>query len=94
MFSYVSLEQRVPPEHPLRPLRLMVDTALAGLGERFAELYAQTGRPASHPPPSADDQPTGPFPPPPPARPAPPERLGDAAEDGFSQKGADPRVPG
>jgi len=49
LFSYISLEQRVPPEHPLRPLRLMVDTALAGLGERFEELYAQTGRPSIAP---------------------------------------------
>ncbi len=27
VFSYVSPEQRVPPDHPLRPLRAMADEA-------------------------------------------------------------------
>jgi transposase len=49
LFSYVSLEQRVPPEHPLRALRQMVDTALMGLWDRFEALYAQTGRPSIAP---------------------------------------------
>jgi transposase len=49
LFSYVSLEQRVPPEHPLRTIRQMVDTALVGLWERFEALYAQTGRPSIAP---------------------------------------------
>ena len=49
LFSYLSLEQRVPPEHPLRTIRQMVDTALAGLGERFAAVYAETGRPSIAP---------------------------------------------
>jgi transposase len=49
LFSSVSLEQRVPPEHPLRTLRQMVDTALAGLWERFEQLYARTGRPSIAP---------------------------------------------
>ncbi len=49
LFSYVSLEQRVPPEHPLRAIRQMVDTALRGLWERFEQLYAQTGRPSIAP---------------------------------------------
>src|SRR5438093_13499459 len=49
LFSYISLEQRVPPEHPLRTIRQMVDTALAGLGERFAAVYAETGRPSIAP---------------------------------------------
>ena len=49
LFSYVSLEQRVPPEHPLRTIRQTVDTALMGLGERFEALYAQTGRPSIAP---------------------------------------------
>jgi ankyrin repeat protein len=34
MFSYVSPEERVPPEHPLRPIRVMVDRALAELWPR------------------------------------------------------------
>jgi transposase len=49
LFSYVSLEQRVPPEHPLRTIRQMVDTALMGLWDRFEALYAQTGRPSIAP---------------------------------------------
>jgi transposase len=49
LFSYVSLEQRVPRDHPLRAIRQMVDDALAGLGSRFAQLYAQTGRPSIAP---------------------------------------------
>ena len=28
MFSYVSLEARIPADHPLRPMRAMVDEAL------------------------------------------------------------------
>ena len=44
MFSYISAEQRVPQEHPLRPLRKMVDEALAELSPRFSRLYAKRGR--------------------------------------------------
>lgn len=49
MFSYVSPEQRVPAEHPLRPLRTMVDDILKEMSPRFANLYAQTGRPSIPP---------------------------------------------
>ena len=35
VFSYVSPEQRVPTDHPLRPLRAMVDGALRELQPRF-----------------------------------------------------------
>ena len=31
MWSYVPLEQRIPADHPLRPLRAMVDTILKDL---------------------------------------------------------------
>jgi len=44
MFSYVSLEARVPESHPLRPLRALVDRALAGLDRDFEALYERTGR--------------------------------------------------
>src|SRR5216684_1926817 len=44
MFSYVSPEKRVPSEHPLRPIRGMVDTVLKEMSPRFARLYAQVGR--------------------------------------------------
>ncbi|MBI4465477.1 MAG: hypothetical protein HY647_12290 [Acidobacteria bacterium] len=45
MFSYVSLERRVPADHPLRPVREMVDTILKEMSPRFARLYADVGRP-------------------------------------------------
>ncbi|MHB8734137.1 MAG: IS5 family transposase [Terriglobales bacterium] len=49
MFSYVSPEQRVPAEHPLRAIRAMADEALRGLSRRFSRLYARTGRPGIAP---------------------------------------------
>lgn len=49
MFSYRSLEDRVPKKHPLRPLRAMVDEALAQVSPRFGALYAETGRPSIPP---------------------------------------------
>jgi len=49
MFSYRSLEDRIPRDHPLRPMRAMVDEALEEVGPRFAELYARTGRPSIPP---------------------------------------------
>jgi len=49
MFSYISLETRVPATHPLRPIRQMVDEALQGLAPRFAAMYARTGRPSIAP---------------------------------------------
>ena len=49
MFSYVSPEQRVPADHPLRPIRQMVDEVLKSLSRRFAKLYSHTGRPSIPP---------------------------------------------
>ncbi len=49
MFSYVSPEQRIPAEHPLRPLRLLMDDILKEMSPRFAKLYADTGRPSIPP---------------------------------------------
>lgn len=46
MLSYISAEQRVPQDHPLRPLRKMMDEALAELSPRFTRMYAQRGRPS------------------------------------------------
>ncbi|PWC86876.1 transposase [Azospirillum sp. Sp 7] len=45
MFSYVSLEERIPAKHPLRAIWAVVDEVLAGMGAAFAGLYASTGRP-------------------------------------------------
>ena len=49
MFSYRSLEDRIPSDHPLRPMRAMVDEALAEVSPLFAELYANMGRPSIPP---------------------------------------------
>ena len=49
MFSHVFAEQRVPQNHPLRPMRKMVDEALAEMSPRFARLYAKRGRPSIAP---------------------------------------------
>jgi transposase len=49
MFSYISLEQRVPKDHPLRPMRKMVDEILVGLSPQFEKLYSKTGRPSIPP---------------------------------------------
>ena len=49
MFSYVSPEKRVPEDHPLRPIRAMVDPVLKEMSPRFARLYAQVGRPSIAP---------------------------------------------
>jgi transposase len=49
MFSYVSPEKRVPADHPLRPLRKMVDEILKEMSPKFAELYSKVGRPSIAP---------------------------------------------
>ena len=49
MFSYIAPEARVPADHPLRSIRVMVDHVLAELSPRFAALYARTGRPSIAP---------------------------------------------
>jgi transposase len=49
MWSYIRPEQRVPQDHPLRPIRAMVDQALKELSPRFALLYSHTGRPSIPP---------------------------------------------
>ena len=49
MFSYVSLEDRVPPDHPLRGIRRITDRALARLSPQFGRLYINFGRPSVPP---------------------------------------------
>jgi len=49
MFSYVSLEERVPQDHPLRRIRETVDEILRGMAKDFDSLYAKTGRPSVPP---------------------------------------------
>lgn len=49
LFSYVNLEDRVPARHPLRPIKGVVDAALADLDAEFSPLYAAGGRPSIAP---------------------------------------------
>jgi transposase len=49
MFSYVSLEQRVPVDHPLRAVPKLTDAVLASLSREFDALYADSGRPSIAP---------------------------------------------
>jgi len=49
MFSYLSPEQRVRQDHPLRAIRAMADLALWSMSSRFDEMYSQTGRPSIPP---------------------------------------------
>lgn len=49
LFSYGSLEDRVPQDHPLRPIRAMVDEALTALSPKFDEIYGSEGRPSIAP---------------------------------------------
>ncbi len=49
MFSYISPEQRVPADHPLRAVREMVDQILKEMSSRFARLYSDVGRPSIAP---------------------------------------------
>jgi len=49
MFSYLSPEQRVHKDHPLRAIRAMADQALDNMSERFDGMYAKIGRPSVPP---------------------------------------------
>ena len=49
MFSYISLEERVPAAHPLRKLRAVVDALLASMNSEFEAVYARRGRPSVPP---------------------------------------------
>src|SRR5271167_2315404 len=49
VFSYVSAEQRIAAEHPLRGIRAMTDAGLRELSPEFDRLYAAGGRPSIAP---------------------------------------------
>jgi transposase len=49
MFSFVTLEQRIPADHPARQIRLLCDRALPQLDAEFDKLYAELGRPSIAP---------------------------------------------
>ena len=44
MFSYFSIEERVPADHPLRRIKADADTVLKGMGPSFDGMYASVGR--------------------------------------------------
>src|SRR5438552_8043528 len=49
MFSYLSPEQRVRDDHPLRAIRAMTDRVFAELSPRFTKMYSDIGRPSIPP---------------------------------------------
>jgi transposase len=49
VFSYISPEERVRKDHPLRPIRTMVDEILKQLSPQFNKMYAKVGRPSIPP---------------------------------------------
>src|SRR5271167_471862 len=49
MFSYVTLEQRVAQDHPLREIRRLTDVVLRSLTAEFDQMYAGSGRPSIAP---------------------------------------------
>jgi transposase len=48
-FSYKSIEDRIPEDHPIRTLKVLVDDVLARLSPDFDRLYSHTGRPSIPP---------------------------------------------
>src|SRR5437667_5636689 len=49
IFSYLSPEERVRKDHPLRSIRAMVEEVLSQLSRRFDNMYAKVGRPSIAP---------------------------------------------
>ncbi|MHB1678811.1 MAG: IS5 family transposase [Sulfuriferula sp.] len=49
MFSYLSPEQRVPADHPLRAIRVIVDQSLAELDDHFSRIYSDLSHPSTPP---------------------------------------------
>jgi len=49
MFSYVSIEDRIPADHPLRAIHALVNPILAELSPRFHAMYSRMGRPSIPP---------------------------------------------
>src|SRR5450756_2249663 len=49
LYSYISPEQRVPADHPLRPIREMVNIVLRKISGEFDKIYSLGGRPSIPP---------------------------------------------
>ena len=49
LFSLVSPDQRVPNDHPLRPIKALTEQVLTSLSRTFSGMYSKTGRPSIPP---------------------------------------------
>lgn len=49
LFAYVNIEERIRPNHPLRPIKALVDEVLGNLSQDFDRLYGTRGRPSIPP---------------------------------------------
>ena len=49
LFAYVNIEARIRPNHPLRPVKALVDEVLGNLSQDFDRLYGTRGRPSIPP---------------------------------------------
>lgn len=49
MYSYISPEQRVPADHPLRAIRTITDEVLKDMSKAFDRMYSRVGRPSIPP---------------------------------------------
>jgi transposase len=49
VFSYISPEERIPQDHPLRLIRRLADRILKEMSPQFGKLYAADGRPSIPP---------------------------------------------
>jgi transposase len=49
MWAFVSIEQRIPIDHPLRAIKKMADQELVGMSRLFNQMYSQVGRPSVAP---------------------------------------------
>lgn len=44
LFSFVDMEKRIPTQHPLRKIRILVDRGLVTLEPRLSAMYSDVGR--------------------------------------------------
>src|SRR5690348_1909074 len=56
MLAFVDLDERVPPQHPLRTIKRFADRALSGLSPTFNAMYGSGGRPSLPPERFAESQ--------------------------------------
>ena len=49
LFSYFSVEERIPTDHPLRRVKAQADAVLATMSAEFDAMYASVGRPSIAP---------------------------------------------